>query len=91
MTDSRYVVPYLPTGSTFGDEEINAVARVLRSGDTLSCGPERDAFEAEFAEYVGVPHAISLTARSLWSSLPICFTCSRVTRSSRRPRRIRRT
>lgn len=62
MTESsRYVVPYLPTGSTFGDEEINAVVRVLQSGAKLSCGPERDAFEAEFAEYVGVPHAVSLT------------------------------
>ncbi|GAA5089285.1 DegT/DnrJ/EryC1/StrS family aminotransferase [Nocardia iowensis] len=61
MSTDRYFVPYLPTGSTFGQDEIDAVARVLRSGAKLSCGPERDAFEAEFAAYTGARHALSLT------------------------------
>lgn len=56
-----YLVPYLPTGSTFGQEEVDAVVRVLRSGEKLSCGPERDAFEAEFKAYTGACHALSLT------------------------------
>jgi perosamine synthetase len=61
MATDRYVVPYLPTGSTFGQDEIDAVVRVLESGDKLSCGPERDAFEAEFKAYTRAAHALSLT------------------------------
>lgn len=61
MASDRYVVPYLPTGSTFGEDEIEAVARVLRSGDKLSCGPEREAFEIEFKAYASAAHALALT------------------------------
>lgn len=61
MSSNRYRVPYLPAGSTFGQEEIDAVARVLQSGGKLSCGPERDAFEAEFAAYTGATYVMSLT------------------------------
>lgn len=61
MNADAFTVPYLPVGSTFEDAEIEAVTRVLSSGEKLSCGPERDAFESEFAEYVGVPYALSLT------------------------------
>lgn len=61
MADSRYKVPYLPVGSTFGPMELAAVARVLESGDKLSCGPERDLFEQEFAAYTGAAHALTLT------------------------------
>jgi dTDP-4-amino-4,6-dideoxygalactose transaminase len=41
-----------------GEEEIEAVARVLRSG-WLTTGPETIAFEKEFAPYVGARHAIA--------------------------------
>lgn len=58
---SQFMVPYLPVGSTFGQEEVDVVARVLHGGGRLSCGPERDAFEREFAVYAGVPYALSLT------------------------------
>jgi perosamine synthetase len=61
LTNDAFTVPYLPVGSTFDGGEIDAVTRVLRSGQKLSCGQEREAFEREFAEYVGVPHALSLT------------------------------
>lgn len=61
MSAKRYTVPYLPTGSTYGPKEIDAVAQLLRSGDKLSCGPQRDAFEAEFAAYLRADHALSLT------------------------------
>jgi perosamine synthetase len=61
MAADRYTVPYLPAGSTFGPAEIEAVARVLQSGNKLSCGPERDAFENEFAAYAGARHALTLT------------------------------
>ena len=58
---AQYRVPYLAVGSLLGQAEIDAVAGTLRSGATLSCGPERDAFEREFADYVGVRHALSVT------------------------------
>ncbi|MFC1719520.1 DegT/DnrJ/EryC1/StrS family aminotransferase [Pseudomonadota bacterium] len=43
----------------FGAEEEAAVLRVLRSG-WLSQGPETEAFEQEFADYLGVKHAIAV-------------------------------
>lgn len=61
LMSKRYVVPYTGKGSTFGEEEIQAVAALLRTDETLSCGHEREAFEAEFAEFVGVRHAVSVT------------------------------
>lgn len=57
----RLAVPYKPVGSLFGEDEVTAVRRVLASGRTLSCGPERDAFEDEFAAYTGAAHAVSVT------------------------------
>lgn len=42
---------------SIGEEESEAVQRVLRSG-WLAAGPETEAFEKEFAEYVGVKYAI---------------------------------
>lgn len=41
-----------------GEEEIEAVTRVMRTG-MLAQGPEVAAFEKEFAEFVGVKHAIA--------------------------------
>lgn len=44
-------------------DEIEAVVNVLRSGkvNALVHGSENRAFEAEFASYIGVPHAIALS------------------------------
>lgn len=49
-----------PEGRTLGDEEIAALERVIRSGQ-LNCtvGGETKAFEAEFAAYYGVAHAVA--------------------------------
>jgi perosamine synthetase len=44
-----------------GEEEIRAVAEVLRSG-WLAHGPMNHAFEQAFAEFIGVPHAVSLNS-----------------------------
>jgi len=59
---TRYRVPYLPVGASLGQEELAAVARVLSSDATLSCGVEREHFEEEFAAYVDAPHAVAVAS-----------------------------
>lgn len=50
----------IPYGrQSIDDDDIAAVTRVLRS-DFLTCGPEVDAFEREFAEFVGAKHAVAV-------------------------------
>lgn len=44
-----------------GDEEIEAVVRVLRSG-MIAQGEEVYAFEREFASYVGVKHGVAVSS-----------------------------
>jgi perosamine synthetase len=44
-----------------GEEEIAAVVRVLRSG-WITTGPEVQAFEREFAQYLGVRHAVAVNS-----------------------------
>jgi len=43
------------------DAEVEAVAETLRSG-WLTMGPRTQAFEAEFAEHLGVPHAVAMSS-----------------------------
>ena len=53
---------YLPFDRPdIGEEEIAAVADVLRSG-WLTTGPQTAEFERRFAEYVGVGHALALSS-----------------------------
>ena len=42
-----------------GEEEINAVVEVLKSG-MLASGKEVEAFEKEFAQYLGAKHAVAV-------------------------------
>ena len=42
-----------------GEEEINAVVEVLKSG-MLASGKEVEAFEKEFAQYLGAKHGIAV-------------------------------
>ncbi len=44
-----------------GEEELQAIKRVLESG-ILAHGPEVEAFEKEFAEYVGVDYAVAVSS-----------------------------
>ncbi|MFV0244279.1 MAG: DegT/DnrJ/EryC1/StrS family aminotransferase [Qingshengfaniella sp.] len=45
----------------FGDEEVDAVAEVLRSG-WIGLGPKTKQFEEEFAKFAAVPHAIGMNS-----------------------------
>lgn len=56
----------LPKWPYFARDEIEAVAHVLNSGKVnYWTGEECKAFEKEFAEYIGVPYAISLANGTL--------------------------
>jgi perosamine synthetase len=44
-----------------GDEEVRVAAEVIRSG-WLAHGPKNHEFEDLFADYIGVPHAVSLNS-----------------------------
>ncbi|MDH5378092.1 MAG: aminotransferase class I/II-fold pyridoxal phosphate-dependent enzyme, partial [Gammaproteobacteria bacterium] len=46
---------------SIGEEEINEVVDTLRSG-WLTTGPKTRQFEEEFAQYVGVKHAIAINS-----------------------------
>jgi dTDP-4-amino-4,6-dideoxygalactose transaminase len=59
MTDEKKMVNMVKT--QIGDEEINAVVEVLRSG-MLAQGPKVAEFEKAFAEYIGVKHAIAVSS-----------------------------
>src|ERR671932_2370317 len=43
-----------------GEEEVDAIRRPLLSG-WVTQGPEVEAFEREFAAYVGAPHAVAVS------------------------------
>jgi dTDP-4-amino-4,6-dideoxygalactose transaminase len=50
----------LPYGKqSISEDDIQAVVRALRS-DFLTCGPEVEAFEREFAAFVGAKHAVAV-------------------------------
>lgn len=48
----------------FGEEEKRAVNRVLE-GIWLASGDQNEAFEKEFAKYIGVPHALCVNSGSM--------------------------
>src|SRR5579871_911452 len=66
-----YYVPYLPRGTVYSNQELAAICSLLESDATLSCGPERSAFEREFAEFVGVPPARAVATSSCTVALEI--------------------
>ena len=53
---------YLPFGRpNFSDEEIEAVARVMRTG-WIGMGPETIAFEKELSRFLGAPHVVTVSS-----------------------------
>lgn len=58
MSNRRFIPVARPST---GAEELAAVERVLKSG-WLAQGPECEAFEAEFAAYVGAAHAVAASS-----------------------------
>src|SRR4030088_3418428 len=58
--DTLKVIPI--AAPQIGEEERQAVLAVLDSGQ-LAQGPTVEAFEHEFAQWCGVPHAVALNSR----------------------------
>jgi perosamine synthetase len=74
----KYRPDYLPFGlPNFTEMEIEAVARVMRSG-WIGMGPETMAFEQELAAAIGVPHVV--TVNSCTSALHLALLVSGVGR-----------
>ena len=57
-------------GAILGEEEIEAIRRVISSGQSLAWGPERTAFEEDFRAYCQARHAISVS--SCTAALHLC-------------------
>lgn len=59
----EYPVPITSSWPTYARDEIAAATKVLQSGrvNALVHGEQNSAFEAEFAEFVGMPHAIAVS------------------------------
>ncbi len=62
MNNTTFKIPYSGKGSIYDDAELECIKKLLLDPQsTLSCGQETKNFEKEFAEFVGVSHAFSLT------------------------------
>lgn len=60
--DRMQLIEEYPVGTIFDSEEVDAIRRVLESGDILSRGPDVDLFENEFASYCGAKHAVAVSS-----------------------------
>lgn len=65
---SNWKIPL--TDLDYGDEELHAVQRVLRS-QWLSMGPEVAAFEREFAGHCQIPHAVAVSSATAALSMAL--------------------
>ena len=62
MKKSENKIEEYPVGSILGQEELEAVRRVIESGDPLTRGPDVELFEKEFAEYCNAKYAVSVSS-----------------------------
>lgn len=71
MSESEFIVREPEIGSVIGVEELDAIRVALdQRGRSLSWGDEVAAFEADFAAYSGVEHAIAVS--SCTAALDLC-------------------
>ncbi|WP_158889667.1 DegT/DnrJ/EryC1/StrS family aminotransferase [Amycolatopsis anabasis] len=71
MSPDHYLVPYPQRGSLLGDEELDALAEVVKSDLPLSGGVYRETFEQRFRDLIGTRHALSVTSGTVALSLAI--------------------
>jgi len=64
-------IPAPTRGSSFDEEDLDAVRTVLEGGQTLTAGAHRDAFEHAMAEHLGCPHALTTTSGTVALELAI--------------------
>jgi len=55
-------IPFLKP--PFGDEERQAVVEVMKTGQ-LTVGPQVPQFEEDFADYIGIEHAVAISSGSM--------------------------
>ncbi len=60
--DRNQLIEEYPVGTMFDNEELDALRRVLESGDALTRGPDVVLFENEFASYCGAKHAVAVSS-----------------------------
>jgi len=68
---------YELTAPTWGPEEIEAIQRVIRSGQ-FTMGPEVAAFEREFAVYFGMKHGVMVNSGSSANLVAVAALAHRV-------------
>ena len=84
QTDVTTYTPISGPGvqTRLNDEEERALIRTLREAGSLGIGgtggPENDAFEKDFASFVGCPDAVAVNSGS--SALELCAILSRIGR-----------
>lgn len=66
-----YPLAYAGTGTLLDDREAEIVREVLTSGESLSQGPWRALFEAQFAQRIGTRYAFSATSGTVALELAI--------------------
>lgn len=71
MDDQDYQVSFPTRGSVLDAAELAAITKLVDSGQTLSAGACRTAFERRFADHVGTRHALSVTSGTVALELAI--------------------
>ncbi len=61
-TQAEVKVEFPAIQTRYTPEEEQVVLETMRNSKTLTQGPELEAFEKEFAEYVGVPYALGVSS-----------------------------
>lgn len=60
--NQRKIIKEYAVGSILGEDELNAIRRVLESGEALTRGPDVELFEEEFAKYCNAKNAVAVSS-----------------------------